>query len=415
MTYEFDDDEADVRHASSHPERDVGTWVLHGDGRPRGERTVAPTIPYSATFVADSADHFAAMATTPRHPSYYTRYGNPIHERVVALVAGLEGAESGLCFASGMAAISSVALGLLHAGDHVVAQNNHYMGTSMLLTEVLPRLGVTTTLVDQTSTKAFSAAIRPETRLVHIETPANPTLALTDIASVADIAHRAGALLSVDNTIASPINQRPLSLGADIAIHSATKILGGHHDITAGVIVASEELCAKIWRTSVVIGATLSPMDAWLLLRGLRTLGVRARQQNDSAMDVANFLAQHPSITRVHYPGLPDHPQHELAQRQMDGFGTLIAIEVDGGYTAAERFLSRLRLFTHAVSLGGVESLAVHAAAMWAGSLDEEQMRAAAINPSLVRLSIGLETTHALCTDLDQALTGLRGLTPDIK
>ncbi|HEY6509157.1 MAG TPA: aminotransferase class I/II-fold pyridoxal phosphate-dependent enzyme, partial [Vicinamibacterales bacterium] len=369
-----------------------------------GERTVAPTIPYSATFVAEDAAQFAAMATTPRHPTYYTRYGNPLHERVGALVAGLEGAESGLCFASGLAAISAVMLGLLRAGDHVVAQVNHYMGTSLLLTDVLPRLGVTATLVDQSDTEAFIAAIEPGTRLVHLETPANPTLALTDIAAVADAAHRAGAVVTVDNTVASPMNQSPIRLGADIVMHSATKTLGGHHDITAGIVVGSEAHCAQVWRTAVVLGATLSPMDAWLLLRGLRTLAIRTDRQNASAQQVAEFLASHSGVRAVHYPGLSTHPQHELAARQMRGFGSLMAVELHGGYPAAERLLARLGLFTHAVSLGGVESLAVHAAAMWSGTLDEAQMRAAAIEPSLVRLSIGLESADALCDDLDRAL-----------
>ncbi|MGB8862373.1 MAG: aminotransferase class I/II-fold pyridoxal phosphate-dependent enzyme, partial [Ilumatobacteraceae bacterium] len=350
---------------------DADTWLLHGDPRPPGERTVAPSIPYSATFVADDADDFESMATTARHPRYYTRYGNPLHDRVARLVAGLEGAESGLCFASGMAAISTVALSVVRAGDHVVAQNNHYMGTSMLLSEVLPRFGVTVTIVDQTDVDAFTAAIRPGTTLVHIETPANPTLALTDIAAVANLAHSVGALLTVDNTFASPINQRPISLGADIVMHSATKALGGHHDLTAGIAVTTETRCAEIWRTAVVVGATMSPMDGWLLLRGLRTLALRVRQQNDTALAVAQFLQAHPRVAAVHHPGLPTHPQHELARRQMAGFGSLLAVEVDGGYAAAERFVAGLRLFTHAVSLGGVESLAVHAAAMWAGTLDE--------------------------------------------
>ncbi|MFM2070447.1 MAG: methionine gamma-lyase [Actinomycetota bacterium] len=386
------------------PTRDADTWLLHGDIRPTGERTVAPSIPYSATFIADDAADFAEMATTARHASYYTRYGNPLHDRVACLVAGLEGAESGLCFGSGMAAISSVILSVVSAGDHVVAQNNHYMGTSMLLTELLPRLGAPVTLVDQTDTDAFTAAIRPATTLVHIETPANPTLALTDIAAVAESAHRVGALLTVDNTFASPINQRPIELGADIVMHSATKSLGGHHDLTAGVAVTTEARCAEIWRTAVVLGATMSPMDAWLLLRGLRTLAVRVRQQNDTALTVARFLHEHPNVTTVHHPGLPTHPQHDLARRQMHGFGSLMAVEIAGGYAAAERFVARLRLFTHAVSLGGVESLAVHAAAMWAGSLNEDQMRDAAIEPSLVRLSIGLEHSDALCDDLQHAL-----------
>jgi cystathionine beta-lyase/cystathionine gamma-synthase len=389
---------------SSRLDIDQATWLLHGDRDQAGERTVAPSIPYSATFVAQDAEQFESMATTPRHPRYYTRYGNPLHDRVAALVAGLEGAESGLCLASGMAAISAVTMGLLQSGDHVVAQANHYMGTTLLLTEVLPRMGVSTTLVDQSDTNAFITAIRPDTRLVHLETPANPTLALTDIAAVAEAAHRAGALITVDNTVASPMNQTPIQLGADLVMHSATKALGGHHDITAGIVVGSQAHCARVWRTAVVLGATLSPMDAWLLLRGLRTLAVRTERQNATAQAVAEFLASHREVRVVHYPGLTTHPQHSLAARQMHGFGPLMAAEIRGGYDAAERLVGRLRLFTNAVSLGGVDSLAVHPAAMWSGSLDTAQMKSSAIEPSLVRLSIGLESAGALCDDLDQAL-----------
>jgi methionine-gamma-lyase len=385
----------------------LDTQLLHADAIFSTDSAVSPPITYSTTFKAKDASEFAEMASEPQHSRYYTRYGNPLHERVAHIVAQLEGAESGLCFASGMGGIAASILSQLKAGDHVVAQANHYMATSKLVSELLPQFGVESTFVDQTDLSAFSRAIRPNTRLIHLETPANPTMALTDIAAVCSLSKSLdqGIVVSCDNTFASPVNQQPLALGVDIVMHSATKWLGGHHDVTAGVVVSSKERCKKIWNTAITLGSTLSPMDAWLLLRGMRTLGVRVRQQNASAMQVAQHLENHPGIEKVFYPGLPSHPQHALAKQQMRGFGGVIAVWVKGGYPQTANFVANLKLFAHAVSLGGVESLAVHAAAMWAGTMNDEQMRQANVQPNAVRLSIGLEDSADLCADLDQALT----------
>ena len=382
------------------------TLLQHGDALPGDDSSVAPPIHPSATFRADDAAHFAQMASQSRHPRYYTRYGNPTLERVAQLIAGLEGGEAALLASSGMGAISATLIGLLKAGDHVVAQTNHYMGTTRLLTELLPRYGVQASLVEQGSVAAFEAAMRPETRLLVVETPANPTLALTDLAAVAALARAHGAITVADNTFASPINQRPLAMGIDVVVHSATKYLGGHHDLTAGAIVASAALVERVWDSAIVLGSVLGPHDAWLLLRGMRTLGVRVQRSNESALRIARFLQDHPAVERVHYPGLESHPQHELARRQMSGFGGVLAVEVRGGYRDAERVMSRLRVFTHAVSLGGVESLAAHAAAMWAGTLGDDAMRDAGIAPTLIRLSVGLEDADDLIEDLAQALAG---------
>ena len=248
--------------------------------------------------------------------------------------------------------------------------------------------------------------MRPETRLLMVETPANPTLALTDLAAVAALARARGALTVADNTFASPINQRPLSLGIDVVVHSATKYLGGHHDLTAGAIVAGTDLVERIWDSAIVLGSVLGPHDAWLLLRGMRTLGVRVQRCNESALRIARFLQDHPAVEQVHYPGLDSHPQHALARRQMSGFGGVLAVQVAGGYREAERAMSRLRVFTQAVSLGGVESLAAHAAAMWSGTLSDDAMRDAGIAPNLIRLSVGLEDADDLIEDLAQALAG---------
>lgn len=387
------------------------TLCAHGAPTAPDDSALVPPIVYSATFAARDAAEFAAMASRPRHSRYYTRYGNPLHEQVAAQLVALEGGDApthdALVAASGMGAVSLVLLGLLKAGDHVVAQTNHYMGSAKHFSELLPRFGVRCTLVDQTDLEAWRRAIGPGTRMVFTETPVNPTCALTDLAAVAGLAKAKGALSVCDNTFASPINQQPLALGVDLVVHSATKYLGGHHDITAGAVIARRELIDTLWATQICLGATLSPMDAWLLLRGLRTLALRVKQHNASALALARWLEQQPQIERVFYPGLESHPQHALAKQQMRGFGGVMNILVRGGYDAASRFVHALKLPRQAVSLGGVESLVVHAAAMWAGTMNDEQMRVAGIAPNAVRLSVGVEGVDDLRADLQQALAGV--------
>jgi len=383
------------------------TWLQQGD-RDESDSSIAPPMHLSATFRAEDAADFAAMASQPRHSRYYTRYGNPTTDRAAGLIAGLEGAGAGLMTASGMGAISASVMALVSAGDHVIAQTNHYMGTSRLLADVLARFGVSVSFVDQTDLGAFEAAVRPQTRLIVVETPVNPTLALTDLAGVAELARHHGIRTLADNTFASPLNQQPLALGIDLVVHSATKYLGGHHDLTAGAVLGDPALIDQVWNCAIVLGAVLSPHDAWLLLRGMRTLAVRVERINASAMAIAQALALMPGVEAVHYPGLPSHPQHALACRQMRGFGGVMAVQVRGGYRETERVMKQLRLFAQAVSLGGVESLAVHAAAMWAGTLDDAALRAAGIAPNLIRLSIGLENPADLIADLAQAMSAAR-------
>jgi cystathionine beta-lyase/cystathionine gamma-synthase len=389
---------------NSKPPLHSDSRLLHADDALHEGSSLTPPIPWSATFLADDASTFAQMASTPMHPRYYTRYGNPLHQRVARIVADLEGAATGLVTASGMGAISTTLFGLLRAGDHVVAQRNHYMGTTRLLSDLLERFSVSCELVDQTDNQAFARALQRPTAVVMLESPTNPDCSLTDIRTAARLAHCAGALVVVDNTFATPLNQQPISLGADLVVHSATKYLGGHHDLTAGVVVGSEALIERLWSTQIVMGATLSPMDAWLLLRGLRTLSVRMERINASALTVASALAVHPAIESVSYPGLPGHPQHSLAREQMSGFGGVMGLRLRSDYAGTAVFVSKLALAQHAVSLGGVDTLVVHAAAMWAGSLDDEQMRQTGIEPNLVRLSIGLEHPDDLIADLLNAL-----------
>jgi cystathionine beta-lyase/cystathionine gamma-synthase len=389
------------RARAHHPD----TLLIHADSMLHEGSSLTPAIPWSATFIAQDTDAFARMASEPMHPRYYTRYGNPLHDRVARIVADLEGAASGLVTASGMGAITATVLGSVRAGERIVAQRNHYMGTTRLLGEVLARFGVEVEFVDQTDTDAFVRALARPAALVMLESPTNPNCSLTDLEAVAALARARGALTVVDNTFATPLNQQPLSLGADIVVHSATKYLGGHHDLTAGVVVGSAEQIERIWQTQIVLGATLSPMDAWLLLRGLRTLSLRIERINATARAVAEALHAHPAIESVSWPGLASHPQHALARRQMRGYGGVMGIRVKADYAGTARFVAGLRLARHAVSLGGVESLVVHAAAMWSGTLGDEQMRDAGIEPNLVRLSVGLEHPDDLMADLQQALT----------
>ncbi|WP_229403449.1 trans-sulfuration enzyme family protein [Micromonospora okii] len=387
----------------------IGTTAIHGDDGLHPTGAVSPPIVQSATFSAATDERFTEVATQTRGDAFYTRYGNPNHAQVAAVVAELEGVETGLVTASGMGAISTIALALLAAGDHVIVQRSTYGGTTSLATGLLTRFGVGCTQVDQTDVDAFARALTPRTRLVLVETPSNPLLELTDLAAVADLAHAHGAYVVVDNTFATPVNQRPAALGADLVWHSATKFLGGHSDVTAGVVVGPAELIDRVWKTAVVTGATLGPIDAWLLLRGIRTLPLRMARHNDNALALARALEAHPAVARVRYPGLPSHPQHDLAARQMSGYGGVLSLDLAGGRPAAATFLAELKLAKRAASLGSVSTLVVHPRSMWAGIVDAEQLAGTGIGEGLVRVSVGIEDTPDLLADFTRALDAVAG------
>ena len=380
------------------------TKAVHASKEFNTTSAISPPIWQTTTFGAESAEHFAeiAVATTPTE--FYTRYGNPTHKQVEATVAALEGGEAALVMGSGMGAIFAAVMSLLSSGDHVVAQRNHYAGTTTLFRDVLPRWGIECSLVDQISIAEFADHVRPNTKLIYTETPTNPLMQITDLRAIADLARGRGIATIVDNTFATPINQRPLEFGIEAVVHSATKYIGGHHDVTAGVLVASSPFIERAWKFAIVAGATLSPFDGWLLLRGLRTLGVRVERHNQNAFALARFLEAHPKIERVYYPGLESHPQHQLAREQMNGFTGMLSVELRGGYAAAETLISSLRLAARAASLGGFETLVVHPAAMWGLQLSPEQRRVTGISESLVRISVGLEDENDLLRDFDQAL-----------
>jgi cystathionine beta-lyase/cystathionine gamma-synthase len=340
-----------------------------------------------------------------RHKGYeYARTQNPTRAALEKNIAAIEGGKAAYAFASGMAAIGAVAT-MLRAGDHVVVTDNTYGGTFRLFDKVLSKFALSFSYVDTSKPELIEQAIRPETKLLFVETPTNPVLRLTDMPRAAEIAHRRGVRLLVDNTFASPCVQRPIEFGADLVIHSTTKYLNGHSDSVGGIVVGVRDEDIQ-WLEFIqnAEGAILSPFDSWLVLRGTKTLPLRMAQHNVNGMAVAEFLAGHPAVKRVIYPGLPSHPQHELAKRQMRGFGGMLSFDV-GTFEHARRVCNRVRLMSLAESLGGVETLISHPATMTHASVPPERRAAIGIPDSLVRISVGIEDPQDLIDDLRQALS----------
>ncbi|MDP3911682.1 MAG: cystathionine gamma-synthase [Gemmatimonadales bacterium] len=339
-----------------------------------------------------------------RHKGFeYARTRNPTREALERNVAALEGGHHGFAFGSGLAALDAV-MTLLSAGDHVVSGENVYGGSHRQMTHIWSRLGLSFTFVDGGDTAAVAAAITPATKIVYAETPTNPMMRLCDLAATAAIAQRAGALLVVDNTFATPFFQQPLPLGADIVLHSTTKYLNGHSDMIGGLLVTDrDDVAERLGFIQNSVGAVPGPFDCWLALRGTKTLALRMRQHDASGRRIAEWLTQQPRVRKVYYPGLPSHPQYELACRQMTGFGGMISIEL-GDVAFARRVVERTRIFALAESLGGVESLIGHPASMTHASVPREMRARMGLTDSLVRLSVGIEDVDDLIADLDQAL-----------
>ena len=334
----------------------------------------------------------------------YTRTKNPTRDALEENLASLEGGAGATAVATGMAAITT-ALHLLPPGAHVIAGNDIYGGTYRLFASVLPARGLRFSLVDMGDLNAVAAAFEPDTALVWIETPSNPLLRLTDIAAVSAMARDHGALSCADNTFLSPYLQRPLALGADLVVHSTTKYLNGHSDVVGGAIVAgTPELAEKVAATANALGTTSSPYDAWLVLRGVKTLPLRMQAHERNAQALAQFLLEHPKVSRVHYPGLPDHPGYALARRQQDGFGAMLSFDLEGGEAAVFRLVERLKLYAFAESLGGVESLIEHPASMSHAAMTPQAQAQAGIGPGLVRVSVGIEDADDLIADLAAGL-----------
>lgn len=385
------------------------TKAIHGGLDPAAHRgAVSVPIYQSSTFAFPSAEEGAARFAGSSPGPVYTRMGNPTVQALESCVAELEEGCGAVANATGMAAVSTVFLALLSQGDHVVATHPLYGSSRSLLTRYFSRLGVTATFVAAHDPGELAAAIRPETRFVYVETPANPTLDLVDLAAASAAARAAGIPLVVDNTFAGPHLQRPILLGAGVVLHSMTKSLNGHSDVVAGIVVAREPAMLAVLRdAAITFGLTIDPHQAWLVLRGIRTLGMRVERAQANAIAIARWLEQHEEVEWVRYPGLASHPQYELAQRQMSGPGSVIAFELRGGSEAGRILMNSVRMITLAVSLGGVESLIEHPASMTHKGMPDDEQRRQGITAGLVRLSAGCEDLDDLLADLTQALANV--------
>jgi len=382
------------------------TRAIHaGDAGDPAFGEVSVPIFQSSTFAFPNAQEGAARFSGESPGFIYTRMGNPTVKALEDNIASLEGGFGGMATASGMAAITTVYLALLSEGAHLVGTGSVYGPTRMVLEREMSRFGVTSTFVDTSDPDQIEDAMLPNTRLVFVETPANPTMTITDIRAAAEIAHRHDAFLVVDNTFASPYLQRPFEFGADIVVHSMTKFINGHSDVIGGMIVTRDaDMHKRVRGVLNLYGGTMDPHQAWLVLRGVRTLPIRVERSAETAAKLAAFLQTHPKVTWVRYPGLESHPQHAIARAQMDGFGAMICFGVRGGVHAGRTLMNSVELFTLAVSLGGVESLIEHPASMTHASVPKAEREEAGILDDLVRVSVGCEDYEDLREDLDQAL-----------
>jgi cystathionine gamma-synthase len=378
--------------------------VWAGENGERWEGATQVPVALSVSFGYDSVNEWLAVAQGKAHGHIYSRNTNPTVAAFEEKVRNLEMAEAATSFSSGMAAISNTLFALLSPGDRVVSIKDTYGGTNKLFIEFLPRFGIEVSLCDTSDHNAIEAAISQGCRAVYLESPTNPTIKVVDLERLAAVAHRHKAVVMVDNTFATPINQQPVKLGADLVIHSATKFLGGHADALGGVVCGGADLVAKIYHFREITGACLDAMSAYLLLRGMKTLQLRIERQNQSALKIARFLQSHPSVVRVFYPGLESHEHHEIARRQMRGFGGVLSFVIRGGFDSVKSFLPRLRYAHLAANLGAVETVAGPPSTTSHVESSKEERAAAGIPEALIRYSVGIEDAEDLIADLGQAL-----------
>jgi cystathionine beta-lyase/cystathionine gamma-synthase len=362
---------------------------------------LATPIYQTSTFEVSDTDEQVRATHTDR---FYTRYGNPTHTVAEAAIAELEGADAALLFSSGMAAITTAILSLVKSGDHIVAQRDIYGGVTKFLSQWLSQFGVETTFVDTTDYVQYERAIRPNTKLIHLESPTNPTLRVVDMKKVAALAKEQNLITVIDGTFGTPINQRPVEFGIDLVMHSGTKYFSGHGDLICGIVAGRKDLIEKIHETRTTLGCCMDPHAAFLLLRGIKTLAVRVHRQNENTLRIAKFLAGHGSVKRVHYPFLEGHPQRTLAMQQMTGAGGVLSFEVDGSGEDARRVAEALRLFTLAPSLGGVDSLVTIPVLTSHAMISAEERRKMGVTEQMIRLAVGIENAEDLIEDLERGL-----------
>ena len=380
------------------------TKAVRGGEKPDGLGAVATPIYETSVFAFTSTRQLIDVISEKMEGYLYTRFDNPTVRAVERKMANLEEAEDAAAFSSGMAAITTTVLSMASKGDHIMASRDLYGGTLTLFQEVLPRFGIEVTLVDAANLNEVKEAIKKNTRLIYAEAPTNPTLKIVDLAGLASIAKKHGVTTVVDNTLATPYNLKPIDFGMDVVVHSATKYLGGHNDVTAGIVCGSKDFIQKLKRARKIFGSTLDPVAAWLLLRGLKTLALRMERHNQNGLQVARFLEKHPKVAKVYYPGLASHPQHELAKKQMHGYGGVVSFEVKGDFEKTVRFVENLKLCLLAASLGGTETLVTQPATSSHYFISLEQRQKLGITDQLVRLALGIEDAEDIIEDLKQAL-----------
>lgn len=386
--------------------RSIFTKVVHaGEDLKQNHGAVSVPIYNSSVFAFENADEGAAIHNFEKEGYFYGKLGNPTQNFLEKTIAELENGESAITFASGMAATSSAVLALAKTGDHIVAPESMYSTTTLFLHHIAEYFGVGLSLIDATNAENYRSAIQPNTKVLWIETPSNPRLNITDISAVTNIAKENKISTIADNTFATPYNQKPLDLGVDVVMHSATKYLGGHSDLTAGLLIGkNKDFVEKIRHsTSKLFGGSIAPQVAWLILRGIKTLALRMRQHNENASAIANMLSKHPKVNAVFYPGLKEHRNHEIAKKQMNGFGGMVAFDI-GGIQQGKDLVNNVELCTLATSLGGVETILQHSASMTHATLSPEARLKAGVTDGMIRLSVGIEDADDLIEDLQNAL-----------
>jgi methionine-gamma-lyase len=386
----------------------IETKIVHGGQHPdKATGALSPPIYQTSTFVFHDADHGARLFKEEEPGYIYSRLSNPTIDLLASKIAALESTEAGVVFASGLAAIFNLVVTCVQSGEHVVSDDTIYGGTFALFKKILSRLGIEVTFTDTADPGKLDAAIKKETKLIFTETPANPTLKVVDIAECVKVAKSHNIPLCVDNTFATPYLQRPMELGADMVVHSMTKYFGGHGDIIGGIVVGKKDAMHALWEVAKEVGGCNTPFNAWLVLRGLKTLAVRMDRHCQSAQKIAEYLSTHQKVEQVYYPGLSTHPGYEVAKKQMSDFGGMVGFDVKGGKKAGKILMNSVKLCILAVSLGDVDTLIEHPASMTHSSYTDEELIECGIKPGYVRLSVGLENVDDLIEDLEQALSKL--------
>lgn len=383
----------------------INSRMIHAGEFENPLKSATVPIYQTSTFMFDNAENGARCFSGEENGYIYTRIGNPTINALESLVADLESGSKGIATSSGMAAVNTVYMTLLSKGDHMISSAAVYGPSRVVMEQHWSRFGVESSFVDTSNIEEIKKAIRENTRMLYIETPANPTMDITDLKACVELAHEKGIIVVVDNTFSSPYLQRPIEFGVDVVLHSMTKFLNGHADIVAGMIVCKDEaLGTRLRSMMVTLGCNMDPHQAYMVIRGIKTLGIRIDRSQKSAMEIARFLESHPKVEWVRYPGLESHPQHELAKTQMDGFGSMISFELKGGFEAGKILMDNVNVCILAVSLGGVETLIQHPASMTHSKVSKEAKLKAGITDGLVRFSVGIEDVEDLIADLDQAL-----------